>query len=128
LIRDEETPLAADAHTIEAGIPARDYLVLAVGDGDWVSARMIVRRVELSAVGQVAGVVDGVPLVRRGQFAGTDFCVDVVERDGGGLKTKSFAKARAFEWRDILELYSGLRNEGVERIGAGGTGGKRGNL
>ena len=127
LVRDEEATLAADAHAVEAGVPAGNDVVLAVGEGDGVSP-MVDGGVEFGAVGEIAGVVDGVPLVRCSEFAGADLCVDVVEGDDGGLKAKGLAQAGAFEWRDILELYRGFGDEGVERLGAGGAGGKRGNL
>ena len=41
LIGDEETTLAADVHAVEAGVPAGDDLVLAVGDADGLCAGMV---------------------------------------------------------------------------------------
>ena len=48
LVGDEEAALAADVHALEAGIPAVDDLVLAVGEADGFAA--IDGGVELGAV------------------------------------------------------------------------------
>src|SRR5260370_29914902 len=102
LVGNEEATLAADAHAVEASVPARNDLVLAVGDADGLTT--VEGGVELGAIGQVARVVDGVPLVRCGEFAGADFCVDVVEREAGGLKTEGLAEAGCFGGRDLLQV------------------------
>ncbi len=126
LIGDEEAALAADVHAVEAGVPAGDDLVLAVGEGEGLAA--VDGGVELGAVGEVAGVVDGVELVRRGELAGADFGVDVVEGEAGGLKPEGLAEFGTFERRDVIELDAGLDGDGVEGLGAGQAGGSAGIL
>src|SRR5580704_7774237 len=44
---------------------------------------MVKRGVELGAVDEIAGVVDGVPLVRCGELACADLGIDVVEGEAG---------------------------------------------
>jgi len=96
LVGDEEASFASDVHALEAGVPAWDDAVGTGGKGDGFAAGMVVGGVELGAVGEPAGVADGVPLdlgvghrgpqnTGLGQRAGTDFSVDVLEGiDGFG--------------------------------------------
>src|SRR5260370_28863746 len=67
-------------------------------------------------------------MVRCGGLAGADFCVAEGEGEPGGVQTKGLGEAGAFERRDILELYGRFGDDGVERLGTGSAGGKRGNL
>ena len=127
LIGNEEATLAANAHAVKTGVPAGDDLVAAVGDRDGLAA--VDGGVELGAVYEVAGVVDGVPLVRCGKFAGADFGVDIVEGEAGGFDTKGFQKRlRVLNRSDVIKTYGRHGDYGVERPGAGQTGGKRGNF
>jgi hypothetical protein len=79
LVRDIETPFAADAHTLEARIPARYDPAGAVGKDDRFGARMIVGRVELRAVGKPPGITHGVVLARFGKLSGPDLNIHVAE-------------------------------------------------
>jgi hypothetical protein len=80
LIRDEEAAFSADVHALEAGVPADDDSLGAVGEGDGLAAGMVVGGVELGAVGEPAGVADGVPLLRLGERTLADDGVDVLQR------------------------------------------------
>ena len=62
--------------------------------------------VELGAVGELAGVVDGVPLVRHGERAGADLGVDVAEEK---LEDSSRGSrgVRRLERGDVVELDGG---------------------
>ena len=126
LVGDEEAALATDAHAFEAGVPALDDAVLAVGEGDGLAA--IDGGVELGAVGEVAGVVDGVELAGQGEGAGADDGVDVDERVGGFLAGEVGAELRADERGDVVEVSVGGVGEGVEDLGAGCAGRKGGDL
>ncbi len=67
LVGDEEAALAADVHALKAGVPAADDAGAAPYGKVMGSLRGRSGGVELGAVGEVAGVVDGVPLVGRGE-------------------------------------------------------------
>ena len=100
--------------------------MLAVLDADGLA---IDGGVKLGAVDEIAGVVDGVPLVRNGELAGADLSVDVVEGEGGGLDAKGLAELfLAFEGRDVAELGARFNRDGVERFGAWGAGGESGDF
>ena len=79
---DEDAALAADAHSVEAGVHSGNDLTLALrawplqeGQGGVVG--MVEGGVELGAIDEVAGVVDGVPLARGDAGPAADFGVDV---------------------------------------------------
>ncbi len=73
LIRDEETPLAADAHAFKASFPAGDDEAAALDELEGLGT--VDGGIELFAVGEPAGVVDGVFLggLSGGSSAGLDF-------------------------------------------------------
>lgn len=86
---DEEAALATDVHACEAGVPAGYDAVEARGEGKR-RPRMIIRGVEFGAVGEPAGVFDGVLHDLRvggrgaedggyGEGAGADLDVYVLE-------------------------------------------------
>src|SRR5205823_3739213 len=93
LVGDEETAFAAHVHALEPGVPAGDNAVCAGGKGDGFGTGMIVGGVEFGAVGEPAGVFDGVPLdfgvgfrgaedAGFGERAGAGDDVDVAEGVG----------------------------------------------
>ncbi len=126
LVGDEETALATDVHAFEAGVPAFDDAVLAVGEGDGLAA--VDGGVKLGAVGEIAGVVDGVVLAGLGEGAGADYGVDVDEGVGGLLLGELGAKLGADEGGDVVEMDVRDVGEGVEGARAGCVGGEGGDL
>ena len=77
LVGDVEATFAADVHALEAGVPAGDNLARPVGEGDGLAT--VDGGVELGAVGEPAGVVDGVVTALLGEGASADDDVDVAE-------------------------------------------------
>ena len=86
--------------------------------------------VEFGAIDEVAGVFDGVPLVRGEESPGADFGVDVAEGDGLWRLDMPSASAQTgvFHGRDVEEFDGRVDGDGVERLGAGRARGKRGNF
>jgi len=130
LIRDVEATLAADAHSFEAGIPAGDDAVRTVGKGDGLLVGMIVGGVELGAVRcEVAGVLDGVPLLRQSEVAGADPGVDIGE--GVAEFWATVDRDRRDFWRERGSGHRAVRNDcagmvhggGGVRSGSGSSGG-----
>ena len=101
---DEEAALAADVHAREAGIPAGDHLVLALLQHEGSVVWVVVGGVELGAVDQIAGVVDGIPLLRSGERARAGLGVNVAKREGDGIDAEGLADAGSQLRRDIAEF------------------------
>ncbi len=75
---NEEPAFTTDFHTHKAGIPAGNETVRAYREGRW--AAVVCRGIELFAVSrQPAGVVHGVELGRRGEFACAELRVHILE-------------------------------------------------
>jgi hypothetical protein len=66
-------------HALESSVPAGDDTVSAVREGDGFGAGMVEGGFELGAVGEPAGVVDGVILAVFGEWAGPDLDIDVLD-------------------------------------------------
>ncbi len=113
-------------HAFKAGVPAFDDAVSAVGEADGLAA--VEGGVKLGAVGEIAGVVDGVPHLLVAEFTGTDLGVDVEEGVGGGTGAQAIADLGGDERGDVVELKVGGLGEGVKGLGAGCVGGEGGDL
>ena len=114
---DEETTLAANVHALEARIPAGDDAVGSVGKGEGGAA--VDGGVEFGAVGEPAGVVDGVVLAGFSEGACADDGVDVAERVKGFGGACDFGDAgRIVRWvRDGFGCGGGVVGNGLFRGG-----------
>src|SRR5580693_641262 len=68
LIRDQESPLAAHAHALKAGVPSGDHFAFALLEVQRLG--LIARGVELGSVVEPSGVMDEVDFSRLRQFTG----------------------------------------------------------
>ena len=87
-----------------------------VGERDGLAA--INGGVELGAVGQIAGVVNGQVLVQMYELACTDLRVGVDQGVGGLLGRQSVTNLRSDERRDVLQFHVGRTGQGIQRLGA----------
>lgn len=82
LRRDSKLALATDFHACNAFIPALDDFASAESEGKGLAA--VERRIELSAVGEGTGIVDGDLLAGDGFVSVTDYSVFDLELCGLG--------------------------------------------
>src|SRR5262249_53538090 len=78
LIRNEQAPLAPDAHSFKTGVPTGNHAALALFEAEWL--RAIARRIELGSVMKPAGVLDDINLARLSRRAVPDRNLDVAHR------------------------------------------------
>lgn len=102
LVRNKEAAFAADFHAFEAHVPARDHLPPPLHKRERVAA--VHRGIELGAVAQPSGVVDGELFAGRRGRAVTGFNVDVAQGRGLGDMARNGGH--------------GVRHFGVEGLGA----------
>jgi hypothetical protein len=113
LIGYEETAFAADVHAFESCVPADNDFLNSVGKGDGFSAGMVVGGVKLGAIGEPAGVADGVPLLRLREGAFADDSVDVFQR------VESFGDSRdSWDFGD-RDRRRGMMARGCALVGRG---------
>jgi len=111
-VRNEQAALAADMHSFEPGVPARNHLMRPVGKRDRLAA--VTRRVELRPVGQIARVVDRQPFARFGDLARPNLRIDVVQRIGRRSAAEFVANRRAHQRRGVVQLRGRRARHGVE--------------
>lgn len=84
--------------------------------------------VELGAVDQIAGVVNGQVLVPMHELAGTDLGVGVEQGVGCLLGRQTVANLGSDERRYVVQFHIGGASEGVQHLGAGCSLGHSGDL